>query len=453
MIRVNIGTSGKYIAYRENVSKLSKKIAVLLISMTSLIYSHVAQAELTIEITKGVQSAYKIAVAPFEASLGESLKIDVAEIIAQDLASSGYFNVLARKAMLTHPTQPAQVKFRHWTAIGQDYLVIGSVTKDNNLYHIQMNLFDVYKKEQLKGLRITVEAVSLVMAAHHLSDVIFQRITGIPGVFSTHIAYVTSLFDDKNKPLYKLQVADYDGANPISIAQSKEPIMSPAWSPDGQKIAYVSFENKVSEIFIQTLKTGERRSVAKYKGINGSPAWSPDGKRLAITLSKDGNSDIYILTLADLSLRKLTRSWAIDTEAAWSPDGWQILFTSDRGRRPQIYIMPSNGQGSAKRLTFDGSYNARGAFSADGKSIIMVQGVQGNYRIAVLDLATGANNVLTDGPLDESPSFSPNGRAIIYARRKGGNEVLSTVRLDGQAKFDLQHTTGKVREPAWAPAK
>ena len=435
------------------MSNKSKKIAVLLISMTSLIYSHVAQAELTIEITEGVQSAYKIAVVPFEAPLGEQLKTDVAEIIAQDLAGSGYFNVLARRAMLTHLTQPAQVKFRNWAAIGQDYLVIGSVTKDNNLYHIQMSLFDVYKKEQLKGLRITVEGASLTMGAHHLSDAIFQRITGIPGVFTTRIAYVTSLFDDKNKPLYKLQVADYDGANPTSIAQSKEPIMSPAWSPDGQKIAYVSFENKVSEIFIQTLKTGERRSVAKYKGINGSPAWSPDAKRLAITLSKDGNSDIYILTLADLSLRKLTRSWAIDTEAAWSPNGRQILFTSDRGRRPQIYIMPSNGQGSAKRLTFDGNYNARGAFSADGKSIVMVQGAQGNYRIAVLDLATGANAVLTDGPLDESPSFAPNGQAIIYARRKGDNEVLSTVSLDGQTKLDLQHATGKVREPAWVPAK
>ncbi|WP_428357618.1 Tol-Pal system beta propeller repeat protein TolB [Methyloprofundus sp.] len=422
-------------------------------SLTTLIYSHVLQAELTIEITEGVQRAYKIAVVPFAAPQGEKLNTDVAQMIAQDLAGSGYFKVLARDEMLTHPTQPGQVKFRNWAAIGQDYLVIGFITKDNNLYHIQMSLFDVYKKEQLKGLRITVEAASLNMAAHHLSDAIFQKITGIPGVFTTRIAYVTSVFDAQNKPQYKLQVADYDGENPISIAQSKEPIMSPAWSPDGQKIAYVSFENKVSEVFIQTLKTGERRSVAKFKGINGSPAWSPDGKRLAITLSKDGNSDIYILTLADLSLRKLTQSWAIDTEASWSPDGKQILFTSDRGRLPQIYVMPSNGQGSAKRLTFDGNYNARGSFSADGKSIVMVQGAKGNYRIAVLDLITGSNTVLTDGPLDESPSFAPNGQAIIYARRKGDNEILSTVTLDGLTKLDIQALTGKVREPAWAPRK
>ena len=431
----------------------SKNIAVILISLMTLIYSHVLKAELTIEITEGIQSAYKIAVVPFATPPGGELQTDVAGVIAQDLARSGYFKVLSRDEMLTRPTQPAQVKFRNWAAIGQDYLVIGFITKDNNLYHIQMSLFDVYKKEQLKGLRITVEADALTMAAHHLSDAIYQKITGIPGVFSTRIAHVTSIFDEKNKPQYKLQVADYDGANAISIAQSKEPIMSPAWSPDGQQIAYVSFEHKVSEIFIQTLKTGERKSVAKFKGINGSPAWSPNGKQLAITLSKDGNSDIYILTLADLSLKKLTQSWAIDTEAAWSPDGTQILFTSNRGRLPQIYVMPSNGQGSAKRLTFDGNYNARGSFSADGKQIVMVQGAQGKYRIALLDLTTGSNTVLTDGPLDESPSFAPNGQAIIYARRKGNDEVLSTVSLDGLTKLDIKSAAGKVREPAWARRK
>ncbi|MCK5870878.1 Tol-Pal system beta propeller repeat protein TolB [Methylococcaceae bacterium HT4] len=433
--------------------KLIKKIPVLLICSQLLAYSHVLHAELTIEITEGVQSAHKIAVVPFAVPQGDKLTTDIGQIISQDLAGSGYFNVLAREEMLSHPTRSAQVKFRNWAAIGQDYLVIGFITKDNNLYHIQMSLFDVYKKEQLKGLRITVEATSVNMAAHHLSDAIYQKITGIPGVFRTRIAYVTSVAKAQNKHQYNLHVADYDGANATSIAQSKEPIMSPAWSPDGGKIAYVSFENKVSEIFIQTLATGERKSVAKYKGINGSPAWSPDGKQLAITLSKDGNSDIYILTLADLSLRKLTRSYAIDTEAAWSPDGKEILFTSDRGSRAQIYIMPSNGQGSAERISFDGNYNARGAFSADGKTVVMVQGAQGNYRIAVLDLATRTNTVLTNGPLDESPGFSPNGQTIIYARRKGQNQILSTVTLDGLTKLDIQHTTGNVREPAWASRK
>ena len=433
--------------------KLIKKISVFLIGLSILAHSHVLHAELTIAITEGVQSAHKIAVVPFGVPQGEKLATDVAQLIAQDLAGSGYFNVLDKGEMLTHPTQPAQIKFRNWAAIGQDYLVIGSITKDNNLYHIQMSLFDVYKKEQLKGLRITVEASSLNMAAHHLSDAIYQKITGIPGVFTTRIAYVTSGINQQNQHKYNLHVADYDGANSTSITQSKEPIMSPAWSPDGKQIAYVSFENKVSEIFIQTLATGERKSVAKYKGINGSPAWSPDGKQLAITLSKGGDSDIYILTLANLSLRKLTKSWAIDTEAAWSPDGKKILFTSDRGRYPQIYIMPSNGQGSPERISFDGDYNARGSFSADGKTIVMVQGAQGNYRIAVLNLITRTNTVLTDGPLDESPSFAPNGQTIIYARRKGQKEILSTVTLDGKTKLDIETTTGKLREPAWAARK
>lgn len=433
--------------------KLTKKISLLLLCINLVAYSHLLRAELTIEITEGVQSAHRIAVVPFAPPQGEKLSIDIAQIIADDLAGSGYFNTLAREEMLTRPTRPAHVKFRNWFATGQDYLVIGFITKDNNLYHVEMNLFDVYKKERLQGLRLTVEASALRMAAHRLSDTIYKKLTGVDGVFTSRIAYVTSEMTEKNKHQYDLYVADYDGGNKAAMTHSDEPIMSPAWSPDGNKIAYVSFENKVSEIFVQTLSTGKRKSVAKYKGINGSPAWSPDGRKLAITLSKDGNADIYILTLANLSLRKLTKSWAIDTEAAWSPDGKEILFTSDRGRLPQLYIMPSDGRGSAKRITFDGDYNARGSFSANGKKIVMVQGNHGNYRIAVLDLTTGSSRVLTNGPLDESPSFAPNGQMIMYARRKLNNEILSTVTLDGATKHDIRHTNGTVREPAWAPRK
>lgn len=433
--------------------KIAKKIVFILFGCHLMVYSHLLRAELMIEITEGVQSAHTIAVVPFASPMGEQLKEDVAQVIGNDLARSGYFKVLDKAQMLTSPSQPAQVKFRNWEALGQDYLVIGRVSKDNNLYHVQMSLFDVYKKEQLKGLRVTVEASALRMAAHYLSDAIYAKLTGIPGIFTSRIAYVTSELNGQHKTKYNLYVADYDGANAISIAQSKEPIMSPAWSPHADKIAYVSFENKVSEIFVQTLATGERKSIAKYKGINGAPAWSPDGKQLALTLSKGGNSDIYILTLANKSLRQLTKSLAIDTEAAWSPDGKKILFTSDRGRRPQLYIMASNGQSVAERITFDGDYNARGSFSADGKSIVMVQGVQGNYRIAVQNVASRTTKVLSDGPNDESPSFAPNGQVIIYARRKGNHDILATVTLDGASKQDIRHRGGMVREPAWAPRK
>ena len=432
--------------------KLTKTISLFLLCLNVVAYSHFLRAELTIEITEGVQSAHNIAVVPFALSQGEQLNTDIAQVIADDLAGSGSFKLLSRDEMLTLPTRPAHVQFRHWAATGQDYLVIGFITKDNNLYHVQMSLFDVYKKEQLKGLRLTVEAASLRMAAHHLSDAIYKELTGSAGVFTSRIAYVTSKIEN-NKQQYHLNIADYDGANRVSMAQSKEPIMSPAWSPEGGKIAYVSFENKVSEIFIQTLSTGQRKSIAKYKGINGSPAWSPDGKQLALTLSKDGNADIYILTLANLSIRKLTRSLAIDTEAAWSPDGKKILFTSDRGRLPQLYMMASDGQGRAERITFEGDYNARGSFSADGKTIVMVRGHHGDYRIAALDLASRSSRVLSEGPLDESPSFAPNGQTVIYARHKANKEILSTVTLDGLTKKDIRHTTGTVREPAWSPRK
>jgi len=227
--------------------------------------------------------------------------------------------------------------------------------------------------------------------------------------------------------------------------------MSPAWSPNGLHVAYVSFENKVSEIFVQTLSTGSRRSVAKFKGVNGSPAWSPNGKKLAITLSKSGNSDIFILTLANGSIKQLTRSWAIDTEASWSPDGNSILFTSNRGKGAQLYIMPSNGKGTAERLTFEGDYNARGSFSKDGKRVVMIQAEKGNYRVAVLDVEKQQTTILSEGKADESPSFSPNGQVIIYARRKAGKEILSLVSVDGLKKQDIKSSSGFVREPAWAP--
>ncbi|NOQ17434.1 MAG: Tol-Pal system beta propeller repeat protein TolB [Methyloprofundus sp.] len=431
-----------------------KKSAYLIVFLLT-VHSNILHAELIIDITEGIQSKHKIAVVPFALHAAAASKETevISKIISSDLSASGDFTVLEKESMLSSPTKVKQVKYRHWAVTGQDYLVIGSILKEGKGYKIKVALLDIVKKEQINELRLNVSAGSMRKAAHHLSDAIYKSIMGIDGIFSSRIAYVTTKKIKKKQKQYSLFISDYDGHNAVAITKSKEPLMSPAWSPNGQHIAYVSFENKVSEIFVQTLATGKRRSVAKHKGINGSPAWSPNGKQLAITLSKSGNSDIYVLTLANSSLRQLTRSWAIDTEASWSPDGKNILFTSNRGKGAQLYIVPSNGRNTAERLTFDGDYNARGSFSKDGKRIVMIHAEKGNYRVAILDRASQETTVLSNGRSDESPSFSPNGQVIIYARRKEGKEILALVSVDGLKKQDIKHTTGSVREPVWAPKR
>jgi TolB protein len=353
--------------------------------------------------------------------------------------------------MLTRPTEAKKVRYRNWQALGQDYLVIGQVNEVAGRYQVQFQLFDVYKGEQIIGYRLLVSEQELRRTAHYISDLIYEKLTGKKGFFSTRLAYVTSMAIAGNKQQYKLLVADADGFNPKTIAFSNEPLMSPAWSPDGKKIAYVSFENRRSAIFVQTLATGKRLKVASYKGINGAPAFSPDGKKLAMTLSKDGSPDIYVLNLANGSLLKVTKSYGIDTEATWSPDGQSIVYTSDRGGKPQLYRVSSAG-GSPRRLTFEGDYNARGRFSADGKSLAMVHANHGDYRIAVMDLATGLVNVLTAGRYDESPSFSPNADMVLFASKNSARKgVLAAVSIDGRMQQNMVFDSGDVREPAWSP--
>jgi len=358
---------------------------------------------------------------------------------------------MSEQGMPARPSTVAEVNFKDWQGLGQNYLVIGQVSDTGGgQYNVQFQLLDVYKNGQLLGYRMTSSADDLRRTAHHISDLIFEKLTGKKGVFSGRIAYITTNNQGNKQQSHQLQVADADGFNPQTVASSVEPLMSPSWSPDGKKMAYVSFERKSAAIYVQTLATGERTRVAEFPGINGAPAWSPDGTKLALTLSKDGSPDIYVLNLSTRSLTRLTKTFAIDTEPSWSPDGRSIVFTSDRGGSPQIYSVPSQG-GQEKRLTFSGDYNARASFSPDGKSIVMVHGNGNDYRIAVMELASRSINVLTSGRSDESPSFAPNGSMILYASKKGRTGFLSAVSLDGKMQEKMAFNSGEVREPAWAP--
>ncbi len=407
----------------------------------------ITYAALTIEITEGVESAVPIAVVPFAS---ETAPVNIAAIVNADLERSGYFKMMAEQSMPARPSKAAEVNFKEWQALGQSYMVIGQVIDAGGQYNVQFQLLDTYKSAQLLGYRMVSSSADLRRTAHHISDLIFEKLTGKKGVFSGRIAYITTTDLGNKQQSHRLQVADADGFNPQTIASSVEPLMSPSWSPDGKKVAYVSFERKSAAIYVQTLATGERVRVAEFPGINGAPAWSPDGTRLALTLSKDGSPDIYVLNLSTRALMKLTKSFAIDTEPSWSPDGSSIVFTSDRGGKPQIYMVPSQG-GQEKRLTFSGNYNARASFSPDGRSLVMVHGNGNDYRIAVMDMATRSLNVLTGGRADESPSFAPNGAMILYASKKGRTGFLSAVSLDGKMQQKLVFNSGEVREPSWAP--
>lgn len=411
-----------------------------------------AQAQLTIEITKGVSGAIPIAVVPFRTDPGVTLPANgrVATIVRDDLHVSGRFNTLPTDQFPAQPDNFSSINLQSWRQLKADYMVVGHISPAGGGYNVVFQLVDVFQGNQLIGRSFTVQPKQLRALAHHISDLIYQQVTGERGIFSTRIAYISSQHSNSSSE-YRLSVADYDGYNPQVVLRSDQPIMSPAWSPDGRRLAYVSFESHRSQIVVQNLYTGQRQVVSDQPGINGAPAWSPNGQRLALTLSRDGNPEIYILNLATHKLRRLTNDTAIDTEATWSPDGKTIVFTSDRGGSPQLYRIPVSG-GRPQRLTFEGSYNARAEFSPNGQQLALVHRVGGGqFRIAVLNLASGKLHVLTDGRLDESPSFAPNGRMIIYATVAGERGVLAVVSVDGKVKQRLQLAGSNVREPVWSP--
>lgn len=426
-----------------------KKFVVLLLMLTGLMMTP-AKAVLTIEITQGVDAGIPIAIVPFSwrgtPVPGESMT----NVIEADLTRSGRFESIPRSDFLQQPHNDKEVRFKDWRLIKADALVVGSIEQmSNGQYDVKFQLLDVFKGRVLTGYRYTVDSSKLRNVAHLISDIIYEKLTGEKGAFNTKIAYVTVERTTKGKR-YLLQVADSDGFNPQTILNSHQPLMSAAWSPDAKKLAYVSFEKRRSMIYLQRLSDGKRENIASFKGINSAPAFSPDGSKLAFVSSKDGNTEIYVLDLRSRAIRRLTNHHGIDTEPSWLPNGRGLVFTSSRSGQPQIYQMNADGS-SVQRLTYSGKYNARPSVSGDGKLMTMISRAKGKYHVAVMDLRTKEVIPLTDTLLDESPSFAPNGRMVLYATEKGGKGVLAAVSADGRVRQSLRFLQGDVREPAWSP--
>jgi len=412
-----------------------------------------APAVLTIEITQGAGTGLPIAIVPFEFRGSEPPPYLVSDIVESDLRHSGRFDPVPHTDFLGQPHDHTQVHFKDWRLIKAEALVVGRILQaGQGHYTVQFQLFDVFSGRQLGGRRYRVSLAQLRRLSHQISDYIYEKLVGERGAFDTRIVYVTVQRLQSNKRQYFLSIADSDGYRPRVMKRSSAPILSPAWSPDGRQLAYVSFEKGHASVFVQRISDGKSVVAANYKGINGAPAWSPDGGRLAMTLSRDGNSEIYVLNLKSRRLQRLTRNTAIDTEPAWSPDGQSIIFTSDRGGKPQIYQIAATG-GQVRRITFQGRYNARASWSPDGKQLLMVtdQGQGAGYQIATLDMASKTLKILTRGRLDESPSFAPNGAMILYAAQSVRRGILHEVSSDGRVTQALTSQKGDVREPAWSP--
>lgn len=404
-----------------------------------------AAASLTIEITGAGATQIPVAIVPFRAE--EGLAQRITPVVAADLARSGLFRTVDPGGINPVPHEPEQLDYAQWRARGAEAVVIGSVSKaPDGRYDIRFRVMDVVKQTQIAGFVYFATANQLRLTAHKIADVIYEKLTGDTGVFATRIAYVV-----KRGARYELHVADADGYGAQSVLGSNEPIISPAWSPDGTRLAYVSFEQKKPIVYVQSLTTGGRQAVAAFRGSNSAPAWSRDGRQLAVTLTRDGGSQLYLINADGRGEpRRLTSSNAIDTEANFSPDGQSILFTSDRGGGPQIYRIAVSG-GPAQRVTFEGDYNVSPRHSPDGKSFTFIQRNRGRFNVAIQDFATRQVQVLTDGGIDESPSFAPNSRLILYATEVGGRGILAAVSSDGRIRQRFTADVGDAREPAWSP--
>ena len=421
-----------------------------LLAILLLLASPITRAQLVIEITQGVDDPTPIAVVPFAWEGPGAPAEDLAGVVAEDFQRSGQFEPVPRSDMLGFPTREEELFYRDWRAIASEYVLIGRASSEGDRLSVRYELYDVLRQTRIAEGDVAGPVGEARMLAHEISDAVYEKLTGIPGAFATRLIYVSVTRNPTGKDFYRLTLADSDGARPIVLLESREPIMSPSWSPDGKQVAYVSFETDRPAIFRQVLATGEREQLTNFRGLNSSPAWSPDGNTLAMVLSKDGSPDIYLMDLASRRLTRVTRHYAIDTEPSWMPDGRSFLFTSDRGGRPQIYRYDLRS-GLTERVTFEGDYNARARVAQDGRNVVLVHQRNGEFQIAIHDLVTGRLQVLTNTQLDESPSIAPNGSMVLYATKYGDRGILSAVSVDGGVKFRLPARRGDVREPAWSP--
>ena len=429
-----------------------------LLLIASLLFgcASISQAELTIEITKGSDNALPIAIVPFANKSGVALAHDISLIVKNDLQRSGDFEPLPVTRMLSLPESMSQVFYRDWRMLGQSYVLVGNIQylAQSKQYDISFELVDVVSQSRLAGEIVSTTEAGLRKAAHYISDIVYQKIMGVRGAFSTKIAYITKKELTSNKQEYRLQIADADGYGEHTLFKSHQPMLSPAWSNDGQHLAYVSFHTGRPAIYIQHVGSAHQRKITGFTGLNDSPMWSPDDSSLVMTLSKDGNAELYRYDLATNRLDRLTNHYRIDTEGSWSPDGKRLVFTSDRGGQTQVYQMRLSDL-APQRLTFKGVYNARPRYSRDGESVYFVHKAEaggGNgFHIASIDLKTNEQRVLTSTSLDESPSLSPNGRMIIYSTLRNNKKVLAVVSVDGGAKYFIPSSYGDVLEPAWSP--
>ena len=403
-----------------------------------------ARAAMEIQVIGGAANKIPVALVPFQAAPGQPAPA-LTQIISDDLARSGQIHLVDTSGA-PQPVESAQVDYGVWRGKGADAMVIGQVMPlPGGRFEVRFRLLDVVRQTQLAGFSYTITAAQWRATAHQIADIVYEKLTGIPGTFSTRIAYV-----QKQGKRYELRVADADGQKPSTVVRSNEPVISPMFSPDGSRLAYVSFEDKKPIVYVQSLQDGSRRKVAAFKGSNSAPAWSPDGKRFAVVLTRDEASQIYLINADGGGLTRLTRGGSIDTEPVFSADGQTIYFTSDRGGSPQIYRVPSGG-GEPKRVTFSGSYNVSPTLSPDGKLLAYIGRDEGRFRVMLMDLSNGQTRALTDSARDESPSFAPNGQAVLYATVQGGRGVLGTVSLDGKTRARLSEAGIDAREPAWGP--